>query len=518
MRKLKEYYLDGRLFMVVSCLFAATIALIIFFFSPHSYITSLLIDDAIYYPVVANNIAQGYGSTFDTINLTNGYHPLWCWLNIPFSLMAKNNMDKIFIFKTINVLTVLLMLMVWCILLKKSGLANRAIAIFILLMGGSYWWSIKVYYSGLEVALVTLFIGLSLLVFREMRERQDIKLALLLGFLTAATFLSRLDSIFFIIVLYLFLVFRNRRITKQIIVSVCVFALTVSPYLIWNKINFGAFMPISGLKKSCYALGCLSLNLNKLQALLNNEIERISKFINIYILLLIIFLSFFIAYAILKTRKNKAPAKKGYAIFSIVYLCAILHFIFNLFFMSEADVNWYHYLIYLSMFLFLAVLVDRIFNSNISKLIYNIFYVTVIILLTAMVSYGFSKFPRGLTVAIAEAAAFAKSSTPEDTIFGMNDPGAFQILSNRRTIAFNGLIANRRILGFVLTGQQDKIVKEYNVKYYVIIINPGELKPLGIKPVYWSKPFLAHWQKHSNNYLSVAILKADDVCKHRLFR
>ena len=34
-------------------------------------------DDAYYYFKVAQNISEGHGSTFDGINLTNGYHPLW---------------------------------------------------------------------------------------------------------------------------------------------------------------------------------------------------------------------------------------------------------------------------------------------------------------------------------------------------------------------------------------------------------------------------------------------------------
>jgi hypothetical protein len=34
-------------------------------------------DDAYYYFKVAQNISEGKGSTFDGINPTNGYHPLW---------------------------------------------------------------------------------------------------------------------------------------------------------------------------------------------------------------------------------------------------------------------------------------------------------------------------------------------------------------------------------------------------------------------------------------------------------
>ncbi len=43
----------------------------------------LLYDDAYYYLGVARSLAAGLGSTFDGINPTNGYHPLWCALLVP---------------------------------------------------------------------------------------------------------------------------------------------------------------------------------------------------------------------------------------------------------------------------------------------------------------------------------------------------------------------------------------------------------------------------------------------------
>ena len=38
---------------------------------------ALTFDDAWYYGEIGRSLATGRGSTFDTINATNGYHPLW---------------------------------------------------------------------------------------------------------------------------------------------------------------------------------------------------------------------------------------------------------------------------------------------------------------------------------------------------------------------------------------------------------------------------------------------------------
>ncbi|GAB4543816.1 MAG: hypothetical protein Fur002_16420 [Anaerolineales bacterium] len=46
-------------------------------------------DDAYYYFKVAQNISQGMGSTFDGINISNGYHPLWLLLNVPIFALAR---------------------------------------------------------------------------------------------------------------------------------------------------------------------------------------------------------------------------------------------------------------------------------------------------------------------------------------------------------------------------------------------------------------------------------------------
>lgn len=46
-------------------------------------------DDAFYYFKVAQSIVEGKGITFDGISRTNGFHPLWMILAIPFFTLAS---------------------------------------------------------------------------------------------------------------------------------------------------------------------------------------------------------------------------------------------------------------------------------------------------------------------------------------------------------------------------------------------------------------------------------------------
>ena len=44
---------------------------------------AMTFDDAFYYFGIARNVAHGHGSTFDGIDPTNGYHPLWMLVAVP---------------------------------------------------------------------------------------------------------------------------------------------------------------------------------------------------------------------------------------------------------------------------------------------------------------------------------------------------------------------------------------------------------------------------------------------------
>ncbi len=50
---------------------------------PYDKLVGLFDDDAFYYFGVAHNIAAGHGSTFNGLDPTNGYHPLWLGLLVP---------------------------------------------------------------------------------------------------------------------------------------------------------------------------------------------------------------------------------------------------------------------------------------------------------------------------------------------------------------------------------------------------------------------------------------------------
>ena len=115
-------------------------------------------DDAYYYFKVAQNISEGHGSTFDGINPTNGYHPLWMLVCIPIFALAR--------FDLILPLRVLLIVM--------SGLSAATAILLFRLIGRIFtpaigaivaiYWTFnydiltRVYQQGLETGIAVFFV------------------------------------------------------------------------------------------------------------------------------------------------------------------------------------------------------------------------------------------------------------------------------------------------------------------------------------------------------------------------
>jgi len=171
-------------------------------------------DDAYYYFKVAQNISEGKGSTFDGINLTNGYHPLWTLVCVPVFALAR--------FDLILPLRVLLILLAGirsatAILLYR--LLKKNLSLPIAAFAGLYWafdlnlhWNM--YQQGLETALAAFFLVLFLFILNRFERNwksepiQLTSLGLLAGGAVLFTF-SRLDLIFLAALFGIWIIFRG---------------------------------------------------------------------------------------------------------------------------------------------------------------------------------------------------------------------------------------------------------------------------------------------------------------------
>lgn len=171
-------------------------------------------DDAYYYFKVAQNISEGKGSTFDGINPTNGYHPLWMAVCIPIFALAR--------FDLILPLRILLLVM--------SGLSVATAILLYRLIGrlfspalgafAALYWAFnfdlfkRLYQQGLETGLAAFFIVL--LVYQLFQFEQSWKAGkanrkhiAILGVFAALVMFSRLDLVFLAGIAGIWIVFRG---------------------------------------------------------------------------------------------------------------------------------------------------------------------------------------------------------------------------------------------------------------------------------------------------------------------
>jgi len=172
-------------------------------------------DDAYYYFKVAQNISEGYGSTFDGINPTNGYHPLWAWVCVPIFALAR--------FDLILPLRILVLVLaglraatsILLYRLLKHVIAQPVAMLAALYWGFNYYIHATIYQQGLETGLAAFCLVLFLYLLQRFERDRKIapvswKEPATLAVAAILVTFSRLDMIFLAGLFGLWIVFRDK--------------------------------------------------------------------------------------------------------------------------------------------------------------------------------------------------------------------------------------------------------------------------------------------------------------------
>lgn len=227
-------------------------------------------DDAFYYFKVARNITEGYGVTFDGINITNGFQPLWMLVCIP--IFAFASIDTILPLRILIVVLAALNAAAGVLLFRliKRVLKINSIALLV----ASAWvfgrpiheLTVK---AGVEAGLSAFFIillwdRLTAFNMRDELGEDGLRKMVTLGFIATLTILSRLDNVFLVFFAGVWLWFRWwqppegeylgirekwlwRVKTGSAYNGPIVFFMAI--YLSWNYFVFESLVPISAKLK-----------------------------------------------------------------------------------------------------------------------------------------------------------------------------------------------------------------------------------------------------------------------------
>ena len=205
-----------------------------------------LVDDGYYYLEIARNIASGNGFTFDGLNATNGFHPLWQIMLVPIFLITRSrDLAAVAVTMLQTLLFAASGFMLYRILLEntKKILLSIAGAFFWLF---NFWFWSKGALTGMETGLLTLCYGTSLLLFsRSLRGSCS---TWLLSVSLIVTCMARLDSVALVIgICLIFLFLRRYRDAARTGLPVMIYLIL---YMVTNKLIFGGLFPVSGYIKS----------------------------------------------------------------------------------------------------------------------------------------------------------------------------------------------------------------------------------------------------------------------------
>jgi hypothetical protein len=413
-------------------------------------------DDAAYYFKIAENASAGRGLTFDGLNRTNGFQPLWLAVLVPVYAVHRGGpetMFRIFLLMQIALLTAAAVLLHG--LLARFYRQSVAFAGGLLFLFAVFLPAV----NGMESAILVFCIAL---VFRDAARSAVVvggsgKRHARFGILLGLAVLARLDVIFAPVVVGAACLFRMAReregrgaAARRFIGLAAGVAAVVGPYLAFNLVSFGGVMPISGMLKSSFP----SIDFSGSAAA---GLGRRGLF---GIVLAAGYLAWFGArYG--ELRRNLSGRLAFQSAMALAAAAALLHFLHTMLFMKWAVFGW-HFIPYALLGCLVACEpLQRVFPGDLAGTRRAAYALVVAVVLGAGLFGAIRSFDRPLDrswcVASYDAALWARRETPASAVFAMKDAGNFGYFSCRATVNLDGVVnglAYQRAL-------RDKALKEY---------------------------------------------------------
>ena len=213
-------------------------------------LSSVTFDDTFYFLKVARNIALDHRVSFDGIEMTNGFQPLWEILLVPIMYLIKDLRTALSLSLTLSsVLSIGTLLFLYKIV---KTLCNERAAFLAVIIWSTNVGLIRMETSGMEFSLSCFMLSWIIYFYIKhfgMKEESISKNYRLLGFLSGFVILARTDAIFIIPSFLIFILFQKKDKFKKTLSFTISSSIVLAPYFIWNLVCFGHIMPISGAVK-----------------------------------------------------------------------------------------------------------------------------------------------------------------------------------------------------------------------------------------------------------------------------
>ncbi|MBC8203882.1 hypothetical protein ISS30_04255 [bacterium] len=436
-------------------------------------------DDAYYYFKIAQNIVESGISTFDGINVTNGYHPLWMLMILPIFVIFKS--DLFTPLYVISILQILLFVGFLYFNLKtvyKIG-NSRAVLICTLILFLLRFHVI--YFSGMETMLNLFIIAL---IFQELLFRKNWQGYLhspgkifATGVLTALMILSRLDTIFFAFAIAGIILMNQiklkgvyiNHILKNLILLASPSLLLVGCYFLINYSIFDRILPVSGSIKSSFPFPQPRLG----------YLAGYREF-TILMLCAVIFIIIYIKDLIGKagfSNKDNWNLDTVTAFFSAGYLVLSAWIVL---FMHWGVYDWHFIpgiILVIPTSIKIIKLVDYLNGKIKIPQLKLISFLSIVLILLFLNGKGILKHHTGRHLFFYknyEAANWVNENIPEESVFAMTECGIFGYYCDRKVVNLDGVVNNNEYQKYLSEGRLVDYLKDKSVDYIVEFKLPKE--------------------------------------------
>lgn len=436
---------------LVSILIYCVISLLFAIFSPFELLLNFTFDDAFFYIKPAYNFACGFGSTFDNLDQTNGYHPLWFLLLVIFFkpiLFFDQNITPENLFRATFLLhNVIVFLIIYISFRFWKYMNNKKISsLIILIILLTVFVFIRDYgmESHINCLIVSVFLLLKVIEINHKKDYIIYKTILL-----CLLFLGRLDYVFpvivFIIIGDTISDFRNYPVKKLFIYSISLL-ITVSIYIIINYIVFNSYVSTSARLLNSFPDIILYENISK----------HIYQSYNIRLIFIISTSLISISIFFKKILCNE-PIPQMFMFLNVFSMGLLFYIIFTLSFNKEGIREWYLTMpFYVSAILFCLMLKNEK---------YNFYIVFLLVILTTIVLYK-TRFEFRTYEHIYKYSKRLESVTSKhDFIYQIDFTGIVGYFSNRNIVNGDGLINSTKYYEVLSSKKVNKFIREKKIKY-----------------------------------------------------
>lgn len=431
-------------------------------------IVNVQFDDAYYYLEIAKNIADGKGATFDGLHKTNGFHPLW--LLILTGLASVPGLGLIGLARATVVLQAFLLLGS-LVLIKNilKGLLHPFLiaAVLLIVLYPRFFHIFTVgMESGLLIFLLLLTFYLMPKLFKGILKGNWLLNSLVLGALSAAIVLARLDAFVFPAAVLVALVVNGAvdrkafwRAFSGALLAGLVTVLALLPFLIWNYHNFGTIATVSSMMKVKWDLSKLGFNLRYL------PLNTAEYYVGVLVALTTVVLLRGKKYVNEEQRKRFGYPLLVFVVPAVTVLAFFLLFVKWALF-AYAFASTLPVIIMGAACLFILIYNAIKPNGGRRKFAFAVF-VLACVLAVGLQAFSLSRVNRSAMMRIYDAASWARENTPEDAVFAMKDCGAFGYYSERTTINLDGMVNDFEYQEYLRRGELEEYLVENGVDYFV---------------------------------------------------